>query len=389
MHTATTYLIRLGEVALKKKNRGRFVDDLVQILKPRIASIRGRLEVRHKLLMLHSDAPSEEVRQVFQTVLGIASISPIWKCSLDFGEIQNLAWDLMKSYANQSYSFAVRAKRPNKKFPMTSPEVERQIADHLFTKGLGLGVDLSNPDITLGITIDHRETWMWTQSWPGLGGLPVSSFNRHGLLLSGGIDSPVAGHMIQRRGGSLVAIYFHTPPYTVPAAEEKVIDLAQVLSHFQNGLDLHIVNFTQAMQAIRSECDPKYTVVLSRRLMMRVASQILKNEGAKSIITGESLGQVASQTIENISVIGHNLPFPILRPLIGMDKLEIIARAKQLHSYQISIRPFDDCCSLFSPQNPITKAILPIAEAEESKIEMDALIKHSVEATQKITLHYP
>lgn len=382
------YLVRFGELALKKRNRNRFVDDLVKILKPRLKAIAGRIEIRHQKIIIHSEAEPEAVKAVFSHVYGITSVSPIWRTNHNVEAIESLAWELMEPYVGSGKSFAVRGRRAFKRFPMKTPQIERHLADSILAKGLDLPVNLKTPDLTLGFSIQPRgETWMWLHSWKCLGGLPVSEFTKHGLLLSGGIDSPVAGNLIQKRGGSLMAIYFHTPPYTVPAAEEKVFELAEVLAKFQNGLDLHVVNFTKAMQTLRSECDPRYTVILSRRLMMRVASEILHREGGKSIITGESLGQVASQTIENITVIGHGVELPILRPLIGMDKIDIVERAQQIGSYDISIRPFDDCCSLFSPKNPVTKAHLGATQKMETKVDLEALVSESVNATQKTHIH--
>jgi len=380
------YLVRFGELALKKRNRDRFVDDLVRILKPRLKPIEGKIELRHKKMIVHTDADPAEVRDAFRTVFGISGISPIWRTSHEMPAINQLAWDLLSPHANSGKSFAIRARRAFKRFPHKSPELERLVASEVLRRDLNLPVNLTKPDLTLGISIETHETWIWLETWPGLGGLPVCGYNNHGLLLSGGIDSPVAGNLIQKRGGSLSAIYFHTPPYTVPAAEEKVIDLAEVLASYQNGLNLYTVNFTQAMQTLRGESDPRFTVVLSRRLMMRVATKILEGEGGKSIITGESLGQVASQTIENMAVIGEGVTLPILRPLIGMDKTEITRKAKAIGTYDISIRPFDDCCSLFSPKNPVTKANLAHVHRLEAKLPLDDLVAQSVENTQKSRL---
>ena len=377
------YLVRFGELALKKKNRDRFVDDLVRILKPRLKPIQGKIELRHKKLIVHSNADPEAVRDVFKTVFGVSGISPIWRTTHDMDAIYDLAWTLLSPHANSGKSFAIRARRPNKRFPHKSPDIDCMVASEVLRRDLNLPVNLSSPDLTLGISVEIQETWVWLETWPGLGGLPVCNYNKHGLLLSGGIDSPVAGNLIQKRGGSLSAIYFHTPPYTVPAAEEKVIDLAEVLASYQNGLNLYTVNFTQAMQTLRSESDPRFTVILSRRLMMRVATKILAREGGQSIVTGESLGQVASQTIENITAIGEGVALPILRPLIGMDKTEITRRARAIGSYDISIRPFDDCCSLFSPKNPVTKANLRVVHSLEAKLPMAELADQAFENTQK------
>lgn len=380
------YLVRYGELVLKKRNRDRFVQTLVGQLNARLQAIHGKVIVLHKKLIIESQAPPDAVRRAVSTVFGITGVSPIWKTSHDLNAIQDLAWQLIEPHRHSGKRFAVRAKRAFKRFPMQSPEIQQNIAGSLFQRGLDLPVDLKNPELSLGISIQIHETWLFLETWPGLGGLPVSQDNRHGVLLSGGLDSPVAGHLIQKRGGHLEAIYFHTPPFTVDAAKEKVIALAEILAQYQNGLVLHIVDFSSAMKALVAQCDPKYLVILSRRLMMRIAQELLSKVGGKSIITGESLGQVASQTIENIAVIGENVALPILRPLIGMDKLEIIGLAKKLGSYDVSILPYQDCCSLFSPENPVTKASRHRVHQMEAHLNGDQLVAESVALTEKISI---
>ena len=370
-----TYLLRYGELALKGRNRNRFVDDLVQIIRPRIKPLGGSVEKKHKRLLVHCDAEPEQVRQALSTVFGLTSISPIWKTSHDLNAIKELCWDLVKEHAGTDQTFAVRARRSNKRYPITSPDLQKEIANNLLERGLNLKVNLKNPDVYVGVNIDFTDSWVFTEFWPAGGGLPVARTPLHGLLLSGGIDSPVAGNLIQKRGGSLEAVYFHTPPFTVEAAREKVMDLSEVLARYQNGLKLHVVNFTEMMKTIRSECHEAYTVVLSRRMMMRAASMIMEQIGGKSLVTGESLGQVASQTIENIAAVNDGVPYPILRPLIGMDKQEIIAHAIKIGTYDISIRPAQDCCSLFSPKDPITRA----------RMDTEALLHEAMELTEVIS----
>ncbi len=380
------YLLRFGELALKGRNRNRFIDELVAVLASRLRPLGGTVERLHKKLMVHCEAEPEQVRKALSTVFGITSISPIRRTGLAMDQITDLSWLLMKPHAGSGKSFAVRVKRTNKRFAHASMEVQQLVASELLKRGLNLPVNLSKPDLTLGITLDFTTAWVFLETWPGLGGLPVSPRSRHGLLISGGIDSPVAGHLIQKRGGWLEAIYFHTPPFTVEAAKDKVIDLCSLLASYQNGLNLHVVNITEIMKALRAECIADYLVVLQRRFMMRLASRILDKTGSRSLVTGECLGQVASQTIENIAAIDEGVSYPVLRPLIGLDKLEIIAISKRIEAYEISIRPFQDCCSMFSPKNPITRARPELVRREEAKLDIQALADQAMDQVETISL---
>lgn len=382
-----SYVLRFGELSLKGRNQDRFVDDLIKIVKPRIKHLDGKCEKRHKRVLIHTKAPVEQVRAALSTVFGLAGISPIYRVDHDLDNIKAAAWELMAPYKDSGKTFAVRGRRPNKKYPMTSMDLQRELAGHVLSQGLGLQVNLKKPDIELGLSVEKNDTWLYLETWPGLGGLPVCHKTCHGLLLSGGIDSPVAGHLIQKRGGCLEAVYFHTPPFTVEAAREKVEDLAEVLARYQNGITLHIVNFTNLMKTVRAQCDPRYTVIISRRFMMRTAVAILSERGGQSLVTGESLGQVASQTIENMTAVGENLPWPVLRPLIGMDKQEIINIAQRIDTFETSIQPFEDCCSLFSPKNPVTRAKLEHVHHEEAKIDGAALMAEAIQQTESMVIH--
>ncbi|CAM2065940.1 putative tRNA sulfurtransferase [Sulfidibacter corallicola] len=382
----SAYVLRFGELALKGRNQDRFVDDLIKIVKPRVKHLGGKLEKRHKKVLLRTEAEPEDVRKALSTVFGLSGISPIWIVGHDIEVIKEKAWELMAPHCNSDKTFAVRGRRANKRYPMNSMDLQLELAGFLLDQGLDLKVDLKHPDLPLTVSIELKETWLYLDTWPGLGGLPVNGKTKHGLLLSGGIDSPVAGHLIQKRGGSIDAIYFHTPPFTVEAAREKVVDLANVLARYQNGLTLYVVNFTALMKTLRAECLDKYMVVLTRRFMMRVAVALLEKVNGQSIVTGESLGQVASQTIENITAINEGVPLPILRPLIGMDKTEIIRISEHMSAYPISIQPFEDCCSLFSPKEPVTRASLKVVHREERKLDIEALVAEAVEHTEALAI---
>ena len=380
------YLLRFGELALKGKNRKIFVDDLIRIVKPRVRHLKGRIEKGHQRLVLHCDAEVQDVKAAMSTVFGLTGISPIWRTSRGLDSVVDLAWQLIEPFAGSGQTFAVKARRGDKHFPMTSMDLQRRVAEALFKRGLDLDVNLSKPQLCLQVKMGFQHAWVSMETWPGLGGLPIHQRSRFGLLLSGGIDSPVAGNLMQKRGAHLDAIYFHTPPFTVEAAKEKVVDLAQILAGYQNRLHLHVVNFTEVMKTLRADCDEGDVVVLSRRFMMRIAAEIMKKIKGHALITGESLGQVASQTIENIAAINHGVPFPILRPLIGMDKREIIGISQRMGAFEASIRPFDDCCSLFSPKHPNTRAKVPLLEAQEQNLDVEGLVQRALEQTEEMVL---
>jgi thiamine biosynthesis protein ThiI len=374
------YLLRFGEMAIKGRNRDRYVDDLVRILKPRIAKLNGKIEKKHNKLLIRSEAPPEQVRAALAHVFGLVSISPIWRLPLDLDVAEAKAWELLQPHLGSEQSFAVVVKRANKGFSMKSGDIARQMATYLYKRGLDLPVDLKHPELPLGIIIEQNEIWLHIETLPGLGGMPVCEYARYGLLLSGGIDSPVAGNMIQKRGGQLEVVYFDTPPYTTDGAREKVLDLCELLAKYQNQLVLHTVNITRAMQTIRALVDPGYSIILSRRLMVRISERLLD---CQALVTGESLSQVASQSIENLAVVDRAAQLPVLRPLIGLDKQEIIDRANSLGSFEISKRPDQDCCSLFAPKDPVTRAQLAEVEAEEAKLDLENLIETTLAAVQE------
>lgn len=385
MRRPDLYLLRLGEVSLKGRNRKEFIDDLVNIIKYRVKPLGGKVEKSHKRLFLRIDQPAELVKEALSTVYGLSGVSPIYLTSHDLDDIEALTWELIQPHVGSGKTFAIRTKRSNKRFPLNSMQVDHELATRLFNRGLDLKVQLKKPDITVGLTIESEQSLVYMETWPGLGGMPVRRRDEYGLLLSGGIDSPVAGNLIQKRGGWINGIYFHTPPYTVEAAKEKVIDLAQVLSRYQNLLNLYVVNFTEVMQTLKVECHAAYTVVLSRRMMMRAANMLAEQHGMKGLVTGESLGQVASQTIENLHVVNSVAEYPVLRPCISMDKEEIVQHAKRIDSFEISIRPGDDCCSLFSPKEPVTRARAWLIEEEETKIDMAGLLERAMESVEEIS----
>lgn len=372
------YLVRIGEIALKKRNRKRFLQALQAGIALRTRDLHLEILPQHKKLLLRCAAPAELLRRRLASAFGIAGISPLWTCSHRLEDIQQLCWQLVQPHRGSARSFAVRARRIRKNLPFGSMDVERQVGADLLARGLGMQVNLKHPELEIQISLEYQNSWISLETWPGPGGLPQLGDSRHLLLLSGGIDSPLAGNLIQKRGGTLAAVHFHTPPYTVEAAREKAHDLAALLARFQGELTLFQIPITRFMKRVLADCQQRYAVVLSRRFMVALAGELARRHGIHSLVTGESLAQVASQTIQNMAVIEQGCELPILRPLIGFDKLEIVARAISLGSFPISTRPEQDCCSLFAPAEPVTKASLSLVQAMEAVLPMAELMEDAL-----------
>jgi thiamine biosynthesis protein ThiI len=386
-HHPERFLLRLGEVTLKKRNRNDFIRALANRIQQSMGDLPFQLRSRHKKMMLVSDIGPELVRHRLSRVFGLHSISPVFPCSLDVEEMKEKAWALLSPFAGAGLPFAVKVKRTNKAFPIPSPELQTILAEHVLRQGLQCPVNLKTPQLKLDVAVEFHRSWFSLERWKGAGGLPTQKRNRLGLLLSGGIDSPVAGYLMQKRGAFLDAFYFHTPPFTVEAAREKVMDLANVLADYQGQLDLTVIHMTEGMKAIKALCDDRYSVLLSRRLMLRIAERLAQQQGCLGLVSGESLGQVASQTLDNMLAVAHQACLPVYRPLIGMDKQEIIDIARQIGTFETSIKPFADCCSLFAPEMPETHAKLPLVLEEEAKLDLETLIQAALAQQQRVVFH--
>ncbi|MFH1314882.1 MAG: tRNA uracil 4-sulfurtransferase ThiI, partial [Candidatus Uhrbacteria bacterium] len=295
----------------------------------------------------------------------------------DFDLIQETALELVRSSESDWQTFKVITKRSHKLFPATSMEVSRDVGARVLEQ-TKKAVDIHNPDLTIQIEITEKQTYIFTEKIPGAGGLPVGSSGTVVSLLSGGIDSPVASWQLMKRGCQVIFVHFHSAPQTSQEAIDKVQELSELLSPWQIKTKLYLVPFLNIQKEIVKECRGEYRVVLYRRFMYRIAEQIAEQENAKALVTGESVGQVASQTIENIATINDAVTIPILRPLIGLDKIEIIDRAKQIGTYELSILPHEDCCSLFVPRHPVTKSNIGVARKEEGKLDVDKLITNAI-----------
>jgi thiamine biosynthesis protein ThiI len=384
-------LLRWAEIFLKGQNRPWFEQQLVAQVQRLVRPVEGAKVVRGHA-RLYVEVPRERMAQALARLghlFGIQSMSPARSCERSVeaigAEAVRLVGELVARRGDRP-TFKVETNRPDKSFPMRSVEVSREVGGAV-VKALGLPVDVHRPQLTVGVEIGHKErTLVWCETVPAPGGLPVGVTGRVNLLLSGGIDSPVAGWLAMKRGCSLVATYFHSFPYTGDRTKEKVIDLLRQLAPWQGEIPLHVVHFTEVQKTLREHGPADLAVVLYRRMMVRAAARIAAREKALALVTGENLAQVASQTLENLAAIEDASPLPVLRPLLTYDKLETVALAQRIGTYDISIQPYDDCCSLFLPPHPATRARVPAARHAEDGLDVEALATQLAETTERIVV---
>ncbi|MFP4016957.1 MAG: tRNA uracil 4-sulfurtransferase ThiI [Halanaerobiales bacterium] len=386
-------LVRFGEISLKGNNRSYFVNKLINNIRGYLKGVgKYKIENTYGRIYLYIDDDPGKYLDKLKEIPGIVSISPVAVAPLDFEAIKEISLKVFK-HAAQEYpsTFKVETNRPNKKFPMKSPEINRELGAHILTSineeyNDRLSVDVHNPDHLLSLEVRKDKALIYTETIDGPGGLPVGTSGKGLLLLSGGIDSPVAGWLGLKRGMTLDAIYFHSHPYTSDRAKEKVLDLAKIISKYGGRINLFVSHFTDIQMAIQKNCPSKYNVTIMRRMMLRIASRIARQNNDLVLLTGESIGQVASQTLESINVINEVTNLPILRPLITMDKSEIIKIAREIGTYETSILPYEDCCTIFVPKHPVTRPTLEDAMAAEENLEIEKLIEESIEKSETIVI---
>ena len=385
-------LIRYGEISLKGKNRSFFVHKLIENIKNALKETGPfRIEQSYGRIYLYIEGRPDQYIEKLKLIPGIVSVSPVAITEVNLEKIKDLALGLF-NYSVKTYptSFKVETSRPNKDFPLKSPEISREVGAHLL-KNINenyndkLRVDVHNPEHFLNLEIRKDKALVYTESIPGVGGLPVGSSGKGLLLLSGGIDSPVAGWLALKRGMTLDAIYFHSYPYTSDRAKEKVLDLAKSLSSYGGKINLFINHFTDIQMEIRKNV-LKYTITIMRRMMYRIATELARKNKNLVLVTGESIGQVASQTLESINVINEVTNLPVLRPLISMDKNEIIQIARMIGTYETSILPYEDCCTIFVPKHPVTRPNLRDTLEAEKDLEIEKLIAESMEKSETVVI---
>ncbi|MCI9626127.1 MAG: tRNA 4-thiouridine(8) synthase ThiI [Clostridia bacterium] len=387
---ADIILIKCGELILKGNNRAKFEDRLVKNIKSAVSKFGNFHVWKEQATMFVEGADEtadlETVIEPIQKVFGIIKLSPAWRAEKNIDSIVQTAVTRCTELRDAK-TFKVDAKRADKKFELKSPEICMEAGGHLLAAYPHLKVDLHRPDIVIHVDVRHDAAYVYSREYRGSGGIPTGTSGKGMLLLSGGIDSPVAGWMMAKRGMELEAIHFFSYPYTSERAKEKVIDLAKILTQYTGAIKLHIVPFTELQLAMVEKCPGDQITILIRRAMSRIAQKICTATGSLALITGESLGQVASQTLHSLVVTNEVAEIPVLRPLIGLDKEEIIQYARRIDTYETSILPYEDCCTIFVPKHPETKPKLEKIRLSESKLEMDALIQKAVDETEIIELN--
>ena len=391
-------LVRYGEIILKGLNRPVFEDKLMNNIKKSLYGLgkvniirsQARIYIEPQMEDYDFDAAIEKLVKVF----GIVSVSPALKINTDFDEIKQRSLEMIKKLLDEAnyktsesdITFKVETKRGDKRFPLQSPEISAQLGEYILDNIPGLKVDVHKPALTLYVEV-RENTYIYSVIIPSNGGLPVGTNGKALLLLSGGIDSPVAGWMMAKRGVEIEAVHFYSYPYTSERAKDKVIELGKILARYCNRINLYIVPFTEIQLEINEKCPQDQITIIMRRAMMVISEKLAVKTGAQALITGESMGQVASQTIQSLAVTNAAVKMPVFRPLIGMDKNEVIEIAKKIDTFETSILPYEDCCTVFVARHPKTRPRLEEIEKHEAGLQLAGLVEKAVDGTEVIQLY--
>jgi len=386
------YLVKYGELAIKGKNRYIFENTLVDQIKNRLQKLgsfqvikeQGRIYIE-PLENIYQDDVIDALTKIF----GIVGISPVSVLeNSDFDNIKEASKEYFNAeYNDKNFTFKVEARRAIKSYPLNSMEIAREVGAYLLDQFDTLKVDVHKPQVKLWIEIRNK-TYIYSKTIKGLGGMPVGSNGKAMLMLSGGIDSPVAGYMIAKRGVKLDAVYYHSHPYTSERAKEKVIELAKIISTYSGRINLHVVPFTDIQMHIYEKCPHAQLTIIMRRIMMKIAESIAEKKGALALVTGESIGQVASQTIQSLATTNNVCNMPVFRPLIGFDKQEIVDISEKIGTYETSILPYEDCCTVFVAKHPVTKPKLEsIERSEKNLVDIEKMIEEAIENTEVIVIN--
>ncbi len=382
-------LLKCGELVLKGLNRSRFESRLLHIIRARLAPLGTyRVSISQSTVYVEpqNGAPVAEALEVCRRVFGVVSLCRAAVCEKNMDAICAAAAEYLRDELDSVRTFKVEARRADKRFPLTSPQIGAAVGERLLEQHPHLRAKMEGAERVVKVEIREEHAYISGERLPGAGGMPTGTNGRAMLLLSGGIDSPVAGHMMARRGLELGAAHFFSYPYTSEEARDKVIELARILSGYTGKITVSVVPFTHIQQEIRDKCDEDYFTIVMRRFMMRLAERVARHQGCSALITGESLGQVASQTVESLSATGSVCTLPVFRPLIGMDKEEIVVRARQIGTFETSILPYEDCCTVFTPRHPQTKPKLENVERQEAGLDIDALVEEAFAGIERVTL---
>ncbi len=387
------FLIKYSEIGIKGKNRYVFEDALVKNINISLKRCDGEFAVSKEQGRIYVETLSEydydEVIETLQKIFGIAAICPV--VLVDDKEWDNVCKETCKfvaeQYPDRNFTFKVESKRGDKNYKLTSPEIGREMGHVLLQEYPEMKVDVHNPEVRITIEIRNK-AYIYSKSIKGLGGMPVGTSGKAMLLLSGGIDSPVAGYMIAKRGVKLDAVYFHAPPYTSERAKKKVVDLAKKVAVYSGHMRLHIINFTEIQMAIYEKCPHDELTIIMRRYMMRIAEKIALESDCLGLITGESIGQVASQTMQSLRSTNEVCELPVYRPLIAFDKQDIVEISQKIDTFETSILPFEDCCTIFVAKHPVTKPNVNVIRKSEEKLDdvIEEMLQRAYETEEIINI---
>ena len=388
------FLIKYGEIGVKGKNRFIFEDALVRQIKFSLKDVEGEFDVRRADGRIYvnalSDYDYDEVIESLTRVFGIVGICPVVQIEDNgFDDLANQVINYLdEAYKDKNLTFKVNARRTRKNYPMNSMEINMELGGRILDAFPEMKVDVHKPEVLLQVEIRGDVINIYSIEVPGPGGMPIGTAGKAMLLLSGGIDSPVAGYMVAKRGVQIEATYFHAPPYTSERAKQKVIDLAKIVSKYSGPITLNVVNFTDIQMAIYEKCPHDELTIIMRRYMMKIAEDLGKMSGCQGLVTGESIGQVASQTMASLYCTNEVCTMPVFRPVIGFDKQEIIDISEKIGSYETSIQPFEDCCTIFVAKHPVTKPNLNVIKQHETNLDgvIEELYKTAIETTEKIVI---
>ena len=386
-----TFLLKYGEIGIKGKNRYLFEDALVRQVRYALKDVEGTFSVYKSQARIYVDCEGEydydDTVEHLKRVFGLVGICPVVRMEdQGFDQLKKDVVAYMDEvYPDKKLSFKVEARRARKSYPKTSMEINCDLGEAILDAFPETHVDVHKPDVMLHVEV-RNEIYVYSQIIPGAGGMPVGTNGSAMLLLSGGIDSPVAGYMISKRGVGLEATYFHAPPYTSERAKQKVVDLAKIVARYSGPIKLHVVNFTDIQLYIYDQCPHDELTIIMRRYMMRIAEHFAKADGCLGMITGESIGQVASQTMQSLAATNDVCTLPVYRPVIGFDKQEIVDISEKIDTYETSIQPYEDCCTIFVAKHPVTKPNVEVIRRSEEKLaeKIDAMVQEAIDTVEVI-----
>ena len=386
-----TFLLKYGEIGIKGKNRYLFEDALVRQVRYALKDVDGNFDVHKSQARIYVDCEGdydyEDTVEHLKRVFGLVGICPVVRMEdKGFEELKkDVVAYMAEMYPDRNFTFKVESRRARKSYPKNSMEISRDLGEAILYAFPEIKVDVHHPDVLVNVEV-RNEIYVYSEIIPGAGGMPVGTNGNAMLLLSGGIDSPVAGYMVSKRGVGLEATYFHAPPYTSERAKQKVVDLAKIVARYSGPIKLHVVNFTDIQLYIYDKCPHDELTIIMRRYMMRIAEEFARRDGCLGLVTGESIGQVASQTMQSLAATNEVCTMPVYRPLIGFDKQEIVEISEKIDAYETSILPYEDCCTIFVAKHPVTKPSLNVIHNDERKLseKIDVLMQEAIDTVEVI-----